>query len=76
MKRTILVTLTLAAACLLAVEPLTIRPVPSSLPVVERKGETVVKDDWDWAKEMIPVAKKFTGKQGRIILIGDYNCLI
>jgi len=48
-----------------------VRPVPKDLPKVERKGETVVKETWDWAEAMLPVAKKFTGKQGQIILIGD-----
>jgi len=48
-----------------------IRPVPADLPQVERKGETVVKESWDWATAMQPVAKKFSGAQGKIILIGD-----
>jgi len=48
-----------------------IRPVPKDLPKVERQGETVVKESWDWAKAMLPVARKFTGKPGQIILIGD-----
>jgi len=48
-----------------------VRPVPKDLPKVERKGETVVRETWDWAGAMLPVARKFTGKQGQIILVGD-----
>jgi hypothetical protein len=60
----------LACAVAVADEP-TIRPVPKELPKVERKGETVVTETWDWAKPMQAVAKRFTGKAGQIILIGD-----
>jgi lysophospholipase L1-like esterase len=48
-----------------------IRPVPEDLPKVERKGETVVKESWDWAEAMQPVARKFTGTPGQVVLIGD-----
>jgi lysophospholipase L1-like esterase len=54
-----------------AAEAPPIRPVPKLLPGVERTGETVVRETWDWAAAMIPVAKKFTGRQGQIVLLGD-----
>ena len=58
-------------AVVFAAEAPTIRPLPTTLPAVERKGETVVKETWDWAREMIPVARKFTGREGMVILMGD-----
>lgn len=58
-------------AVVFAAEAPTIRPLPTALRAVERKGETVVKETWDWAKEMIPVARKFTGREGMVILMGD-----
>jgi len=48
-----------------------IRPLPASMPAVERKGDTVVTETWDWAKAMIPVARKFKGTPGTIVLMGD-----
>ncbi len=48
-----------------------VRPLPEDLPKVERKGETVVRETWDWAKQMLPVAKRFTGTEGVILCIGD-----
>ncbi|KPK84680.1 MAG: hypothetical protein AMJ81_05000 [Phycisphaerae bacterium SM23_33] len=61
----------LLAAVMLAAEKPKIRPLPASMPAVERKAETVVKETWDWAGEMIPVARKCTGQQGMIVCMGD-----
>ena len=69
--RWLLVVMAVTAVCVLAAEAPTVRPVPDPLPTVERKGETVVKEDWDWARQMIPVARRFGGKQGMILCIGD-----
>ncbi len=60
------------AAAVFAAEAPTVRPLPTTMPAVERKGETVVKETWDWAKEMIPVARKFTGTEGMVILPGRF----
>ena len=70
MKRTcaLMVMVLLCASVVLAAD---IRPVPADLPKVAREGETVVKETWDWAAAMLPVAKKFTGAQGKVVLIGD-----
>jgi lysophospholipase L1-like esterase len=70
MKRTcvLMVLMSLCASVVLAAD---IRPVPTDLPKVVREGETVVKETWDWAAAMLPVAKKFTGAQGKVVLIGD-----
>lgn len=71
MKRIACGFLALTVAAALAAEAPKVRPLPTSLPAVERKGETVVKETWDWAAEMIPVAKKFTGTEGMVVLMGD-----
>ena len=61
----------MVAAAGIAAEPPKVRPLPTSMPAVERKGETVVKDSWAWPREIIPVARRFTGTPGKIILLGD-----
>jgi len=61
----------LSAAVVFAAEAPKVRPVPAELPGVERKGETVVKETWDWAGAMRGVAKRFTGKPGQIVCLGD-----
>ncbi len=73
MKRTSCLTVILGVTvvCALAAEAKKLRPVPEKLPVVERKGETVVQETWDWASEMLPVARRFTGREGMVLLIGD-----
>ncbi len=58
-------------AGLFAAEDAQLRPLPTTLPAVERPDETVVKESWDWAEVMIPVARKFTGTQGMVVLMGD-----
>ncbi len=60
-----------AATALMAADAPQLRPLPPSLPTVERKGETVVKESWDWAAAMIPVARKWMGTEGKIMLLGD-----
>lgn len=73
MKRTfvLLVAGALVAGMVAAAEKAKVRPLPASMPAVQRKGETVVKETWDWTKAMIPVARKFKGTEGVVILIGD-----
>lgn len=73
MKRAFLLLLAgaLVAGMVAAAEKAKVRPLPASMPTVQRKGETVVKDTWDWPKAMIPVARKFKGTEGVVILIGD-----
>ena len=71
MKRIAFFTLALCMAATVAAEAVKIRPLPEKLPAVERPGETVVKESWDWAKEMIPVAKRFKGTEGMIVCMGD-----
>jgi len=78
MKRTVLALLVLSALAFAAAQPVAtgpakakIRPLPASMPAVERKGETVVAETWDWAKAMMPVAKAFKGKPGTVVLLGD-----
>ena len=66
-----LVMVALAGAVILAAEQATTRPLPASMPAVEREGETVVKETWDWAEAMVPVARKSTAKQGMVVLLGD-----
>ncbi|KKL79297.1 hypothetical protein LCGC14_2016250 [marine sediment metagenome] len=61
----------LAGAGVLSAAEAEVRPVPKKLAPVQRAGDTVVADDWDWPKAMIPVAKKFTGKAGMVLCIGD-----
>jgi len=73
MRRTswLIASVGLSAGLLFAGDAARVRPVPESLPVVERSGESVVKETWDWAKAMVPVAGRFTGRDGMIICIGD-----
>ena len=58
-------------AAVLAAEAPPIRLLPEKLPQVEREPGKAVKETWDWAKEMIPVARKFTGREGMVVLLGD-----
>jgi len=71
MKRFTILVLAVCVAAAVAVEAVKVRPVPDKLPAVKRSGETVVKESWDWAKEMLPVAKRFKGTQGMIVCLGD-----
>ncbi len=71
MKRIALLILALCVVAAVAAEQVKVRPVPAELPAVKRSGETVVAESWDWAKEMIPVARRFTGKEGMIVCMGD-----
>jgi lysophospholipase L1-like esterase len=73
MKRSIFLTLAagLAGVAVFAAEKPKVRPLPASMPAVKRTGETVVKETWDWAKAMIPVASRSTGKPGMIVCLGD-----
>jgi len=73
MKSTIawLLALAVVTATIAAEAPRKIRPVPTPLPRIRRKGEVVVKETWDWAKAMIPVARKFTGTEGVVVFAGD-----
>lgn len=49
----------------------TLRPVPEDLPDIQRDDSGVVQCTWNWAEAMQPVAKRGSGKEGRILLIGD-----
>jgi len=70
MKRLVIAWVALAGAGALAWGA-EIRPLPTSLPAVPREGRQVVKETWDWPAAMIPVARKFTGTQGVVLLLGD-----